>query len=197
MSVVPLRRREQLQHLVFLAGQMHALAVDVDGLGVEVDAQVAGLDDGLGVTLRAAHDGVDAGDQLVLVERLGHVVVGAEAEAAHLVVDAGKPGQDQDRRLHLGDAQRLQNLVAAHVRQVEIQKNDVVVVELAEVDAFLAQIGRVDVETLPTAASARCSAPWRCRPRSKGPRMAVPLRPRPLPQHRQKKTPALFKLSHR
>ena len=61
--------------------------------------QVAGLDDRLGMALRAAHDGVDAGHELVLVERLGHVVVGAEAEAAHLVLDAGKAGEDEDRRL--------------------------------------------------------------------------------------------------
>ena len=74
-----LAEREQLQHLVFLARQMDALAADFDGLGVEVDDELAGLDDRLGVTLGAAHDRVDAGDQFVLVEGLGHVIVGAEA----------------------------------------------------------------------------------------------------------------------
>jgi hypothetical protein len=58
------------------------------------------------MALGAAHNGMDAGDQLVLVERLGHVVVGAEAEAANLVFDAGHAGKDQDRRLDLGKAQR-------------------------------------------------------------------------------------------
>ncbi len=148
MSVVPLRRREQLQHLVFLAGEVHARAVHLDGLGVEIDHEIAGLDDRLGVALGAAHDGVDARDQLVLVERLGHVVVGAEAEAADLVLDAGEPGEDQDRRLDLGDAQRAQHLVAGHVRQVQIEQDDVVVVQLAEVDTFLAEVGGVDVEAL-------------------------------------------------
>ena len=123
-------------------------AADLDRLGVEVDDQVAGGDDRLGVALRAAHDGVDAGDQLVLVERLGHVVVGAEAETLHLVLDAGHAGEDQDRRLHLGDAQRAQDLVARHVGQVQVEKDDVVVVELAEVDALFAEIRRVDVEVL-------------------------------------------------
>ena len=33
----------------------------------------------------------DAGNQLVLVEGLGHVVVGAEAESAHLVLDPARP----------------------------------------------------------------------------------------------------------
>jgi hypothetical protein len=38
-----LAQREQLQHLIFLAGQMHAAAVDLDRLGVEIDGQIAGL----------------------------------------------------------------------------------------------------------------------------------------------------------
>ena len=38
------------------------------------------------------------------------------------------------------------HLVAGHVRQVEVEKDDVVVVELAEIDALFAEIGRVDVE---------------------------------------------------
>jgi hypothetical protein len=46
----------------------------------------------------AADDGVDACHQLVLVEWLGHVVIGAEAETLDLVLDAGEAGEDQDRR---------------------------------------------------------------------------------------------------
>ena len=84
---------------------MHPRAVDLDRLGVEIDDEIAGLDDRLGVALGAAHDGVDAGDQFVLVERLGHVVVGAEAETLDLVLDAGEAGEDQDRRLDLRYAQ--------------------------------------------------------------------------------------------
>ena len=148
VSVVPLRSAQELQHLVLLAGQVHAGAVHLDRLGVEIDDEVAGLDHRLGVALGAAHDGVDARHQLVLVERLGHVVVGAEAETADLVLDAGEAGEDQDRRLHLGDAQRPQHLEAGHVRQIQIEQDDVVVVELAEIDAFFAEIGGVDVEAL-------------------------------------------------
>src|SRR5581483_9298932 len=120
----------------------------LDGLLVEVDDEIAGVDDRLGVALGAAHDGVDARDQLVLVERLGEVVVGAEAETLHLVLDAGEAGQDQDRRLDLGDAQRPQHLEARHVRQVQIEQDDVVVVQFSEVDTLFAEIRRVDVEAL-------------------------------------------------
>jgi hypothetical protein len=100
------------------------------------------------VALRAADDGVDAGDQFVLVERLGEVIVGAEAEALHLVLDAGQTREDQDRRFHLGDAQGAQNLVARHVGEVQVEQDDVVIIELAEVDAFFSEIRRVDVEVL-------------------------------------------------
>src|SRR5690606_20466807 len=56
--------------------------------------------------------------------------------------------EDQDWRLDLGQAQCPQDLVARHVREIQVQKDDVVVVELAEIDAFFAQIGRIDVEAL-------------------------------------------------
>ena len=49
-------------------------------------------------------------------------------------------------RLHLGDPQRAQNLEAGHVGQVQVEQDDVVIVELAEIDALFAQIGGVDVE---------------------------------------------------
>jgi hypothetical protein len=45
----------------------------------------------------------------------------------------------------LRDAQVLQHIEAAHVRQVQVQQDDVVVIELAEIDAFFAKIRRVDV----------------------------------------------------
>ena len=91
---------------------------------------------------------MDARDQLVLVERLGEVVVGAEAQALHLVLDAGHAGQDQDRRLDLRHAQRAQHLVARHVGQVQIEEDDVVVVQLTEIDTLFPEVGGVGVEVL-------------------------------------------------
>jgi hypothetical protein len=89
---------------------------------------------------------MDACHQLVLVERLGHVVVGAEAETANLVLDAGHAGEDQDRCLDLGKPQGPQDLVSGHVRKIEVEQNDVVVVKFAEIDALFAQIRGVHVE---------------------------------------------------
>ena len=123
-------------------------AVDHGRLGVEVDDEVVDLNDGLGVTPGAAHDGVDARHQFVLVERLGHIVVGAEAETLDLVLDTRESGEDQGRRLHSGGTQAAQYLEARHVRQIEVEQNDVVVVHLAEIDPFFTEIGGVDVEAL-------------------------------------------------
>jgi len=62
------------------------------------------------------------------VEGLGHVVVGAEAETTDLVLNAGHAGQDEDRRLDLGQTERPQNFITRHVGQVQVKKNDVIVV---------------------------------------------------------------------
>ena len=87
---------------------MHARAFDLNYFGVEVDDEIAGLDHGLGMTLGAADDGVDARDQLVLVKGLGHVVVGAEAKPPDLVLDASKTREDQVGVLTL-ETRRLRN----------------------------------------------------------------------------------------
>ena len=62
--------------------------------------------------------------------------------------------------------ERAQNLVARHVGEVQVEQDDVVVVELAEVDALLAEIRRVDVEVLGFEHQLDDFARWRCRPRS-------------------------------
>ena len=41
-----------------------------------------------------------------------------------------------------------QHVEARHIRQVQIKEDNVVVVDFAEVDAFLAEIRRIDVEAL-------------------------------------------------
>ncbi|MNY07295.1 hypothetical protein D3C86_1400940 [compost metagenome] len=141
-----LAEREQLQHLVFLAGQVHAVTIDLDRLGVQVHGDLAGVDDGLGVTLGATDHGVGARDQLVLVEGLGQIVVGAAAEGLDLGFNLVAAREDHDRRIDLADAQLTQNLKAAHVGQVQVQQNEVVVIDLAQIDAFFTQVGRIDVK---------------------------------------------------
>ena len=137
---------KQFQHLIFLAGQVNAAAVHFDRLGVKINREFAGGDDRLAVALGTAHDRLDAGDQLILVERLGHIIVGAEAQRLDLGFDNGVTGEDQDRRLHLGDAQGLEDLKAAHVGQLQVQNDNVVVIKLTQIDPFFAEIGGVNIQ---------------------------------------------------
>src|SRR5207253_221436 len=118
---------KKFQYLVFLGGEVHGDPADFDRLGIEIEAKITRIDDRLRMPFGAANDGVDARDQLVLVERLGHVVVGSEAEPAHLVLNAAEPGEDQYRGLHLRHPQRAQNLVPGHVGKVQIEQYDIVI----------------------------------------------------------------------
>ena len=142
----PLAQGEELEDLVFLAGEVDRLAVDLDRLRVEVHRRLSGGDRGLRVTLRAPHNRMDPGDQLVPMERLRHVVVGSETESLDLRLGVVLAGEDQDRGVDPCHAELLENVVAVHVRQVQVEKDQIVVVELREIDPLFAEVGRVDVE---------------------------------------------------
>src|SRR5690606_17752671 len=143
-----LAERKKLQHLVFLARQVNALTRNLNGLGVEINHQVARMDDRLRMALRTTNDGVDTRNQLILVERLGHVVVGTETKAPHLVFNTGHARENEDRGLHLGQAQSPQDLITRHVRQVQVKEDDVIIIQLAEIDTLFTQISRIDIEAL-------------------------------------------------
>src|SRR4051812_24279035 len=98
------------------------------------------------MALRAAHDRMNAGDQLIAVEWLGDVIVSAEAERADLAVHLANARQDQDRRSDLRGAKFLQHVVAMHVRKIEVEEDDVVVIQLAEIEALFPEIGGVNVK---------------------------------------------------
>ena len=143
---MPLRSDEQFENAVFLAGQMQRLAVDFDRARVEIDRQLAGADDAVGMALAAADDGLDAGDQLAAVERLGQIIVGAEAEALDLVIELGEAGENQNRGRDARGAQAAQHFVAVDIRQHQIEDDDVVIVDLADFEAVFAEIGGIDDE---------------------------------------------------
>lgn len=44
--------------------------------------------------------------------------------------------------------QLLENLVPVHIREIEIQDHNVVIVKLTEIDALLAEVRRIDVKAL-------------------------------------------------
>src|SRR5690606_30255683 len=91
---------------------------------------------------------MDPRDQFVLVKRLGHVVVRAKPESAHLVLDSSHARENENRCLDLRQTQGPQDFIAGHIRQVQIKQNDVVIIELTEIHALFAQIRSIDIEAL-------------------------------------------------
>ena len=115
---------------------------DAGGLGVE--PQRAALDVALGVAGGAAHLGADARQQLLHMEGLGHVVVGAGVHAGDLVAPAVAGGEDDHGHVALGATPLLEHADAVHLRQAGVEDDDVVGLGLAEEEALLAVEGGVD-----------------------------------------------------
>src|SRR4051794_39103048 len=106
-------------------GQVHALGVDRHLVAVEIEAQAPAVEaarrarvrlDALGAAQQRAH----AGDELARAEGLGHVVVGAEVQAADALVLAGAGAQHEDRDGRLG-ADRRADLLAGQVGEHPVE----------------------------------------------------------------------------
>ena len=123
---------------------MIGLAVEGDAGGLGVEAQRPALDVAPGVAGGAAHLGAHAGQQLLHVEGLGDVVVGAGVHAGHLVAPAVAGGEDDDRHLALGAPPLLQHADAVHLGQAGVEDDDVVGLGVAEEEALLAVEGGID-----------------------------------------------------
>ena len=78
-------------------------------------------------TLRAAHQGADARDELVGAERLGQVVVGADVEPDDAVGLFGACGHhdDRDRRRRGVGAKRAAHLQPAHAGQHDVEDHEI------------------------------------------------------------------------
>ena len=74
--------------------------------------------------------------QLIEIEGLGEIVVGAHLEALDLVLQRIHGGEHQDGRVVALKAQALADVVAVHVGQHQIEHDDVELPGLGEVDPF-------------------------------------------------------------
>ena len=89
-------------------------------------------------------------DELVLGD-LGYLEPrerSSKAEPLELAIHLVEAGQDQDRRADSRGSQTPQDLIAVNIRQHEVQQDDVVVVELANLQPVLSKIGRIADESL-------------------------------------------------
>ena len=49
--------------------------------------------------------------------------------------------------MHLGNPQLLEHIITMHVRQVQIEQYDVIIIKLAEIEPLFAQVRGINVET--------------------------------------------------
>ncbi len=131
---------EHAHDLELLLGEVHVAAVAAQVVGVEVEGQVAELHLVDGHLALAAGEGADAGEQLVGVDGLGHVVVRAAVESLDLVGGGGLGGHDDDGGGHAVATQLVHDLEAVHLGEHDVEDHDVVLAGLRELVAGLAVV---------------------------------------------------------
>src|SRR6185312_11645424 len=106
------------------AGTLHAAldAVQLEGIDLE---------GGVGGALPAPQQGADAGAQLTEAEGLDDVIVGAEIEAAHPVLDPSLGGEQEHREVGLFLAQVGKNIEAVAAGEVDVEHQQIEVVAFA------------------------------------------------------------------
>ena len=132
---------QEFEHLVFVAGQVRDLPVDLDRLRRGIEHDRSAFEHGFRPSAGAAHQRVDARQQFLDVEGFDQVVVRALLQARHLVLPARARGEDQDRTTLPRGAQVVDQLHAGFLRQAEVDDGDVERHLAAEVKAFVA-VGR-------------------------------------------------------
>ena len=123
----PVPGREQaLQQRELLRAEIKAPPGTERHPAARVERHVAALERGGQRRGGAAAKSADARGQLGEVERLGQVVVGAQPEAVHPVLDRAGRGQHQDPARRPVGRQPPAYLVAVHSGQVPVQHHDVI-----------------------------------------------------------------------
>ena len=96
----------------------------------------------------AAVERADTQDELGEVKRLGQVVVGAKREPLDAIVGGAGGGEHQDHRGIFAMGDDPAQAVAVDAREVAIEQDDVVGVEIDLRDRFVAVVGDVDRDPL-------------------------------------------------
>ena len=118
--------REGGQQLELLRPELQGTAVEGHLSARCVDAEPVHLDDlrGLRFGLGTAEHGFHPGDQLPRVERLRHVIIGADLQA-HDAVDVVAAGREDDDRDVAGLAELLADGQAVHLRHHDVEHDQV------------------------------------------------------------------------
>ena len=121
----PLAKRQELDNAEFLACQRQGFAIDKRQMAVEVNLEIADRHRGRTMAVGAANDGIQIGQKLKPVERLGQIPVGPSAKRGDLVVGAGISRYHKDRHRHVVLANQPGKTRAVPIGEVDVQKHGI------------------------------------------------------------------------
>ena len=138
-----------VQQLQLFGGRIHLLAVHQQLVAVQIDLQLVEHQTLAGIVgdLAAAQHGVDAGHQLLHLEGLDQIVVGAHLQTGDAVVDLAFSRQHDDGCLGLFPDVGADG-PAVHHRQHDIQQHHVRRLPVVLLHGLAAVIGDADVKAL-------------------------------------------------
>ena len=137
---------QHAQDIVFFRRQLDLAAIDLDDALDEINRQATGLEQrSFPLLLQAvAERDADARHQFVHAEGLRHIVIGAQFQRRHDPRLVGPARQDDDRQRQALLAPSAQQIMAGHIRQSEIEQDQVGQIGLDAVARRLAVAGLAD-----------------------------------------------------
>ena len=139
---------EHLEHGELLAGQRDVAAVAVDLAAERIQPQAGDLSHRRPVVGAPAVERSEPEHELLELERLGEVVVGAELEPGGLVVEPVGGGEHEDRHAAAGGDDAFGDLVAGGPGDVAVEDGDVVGVDAQQLQSGVAVTGDVGRDRL-------------------------------------------------
>ena len=139
-----LAQHQQFKDREFLAGDGERMAADAHLAAAHVDCERADPKDRLGEAVAAAHDGFDAGEQLVLVIRLGQDIVRAYAQRVGAEFAGAAIGYHQDRRGAAFGADAAQRVSAFAIGEHAVKHHGIIVVGLQKGQRILSGAHVID-----------------------------------------------------
>jgi len=124
---------------------MDRTPAEIDSLSVQIVGYFPGFDHRLRVAFGATDDCLDTRKKFPAIEWLAKIVVNTEAQTPNSTLRVVGACENQDRRVDPSKAQLPQSFLSFHIRQIQIEKNQVVIIELSKIDPFLTEDRRTDV----------------------------------------------------
>src|SRR5438093_11924563 len=114
-----------LEQLEFANGQVERAIAACGAAGHQIDLEVRGLQSKHLGRSAAPQQGANARQQLGQREGLDEVIVSAQIETTHAVVDPIASRENQDRRLDVPLPERLEDLQSAASRQHQVEHDEI------------------------------------------------------------------------